>query len=68
MAKQSYKTLQAQLDAVLTEMQSDDIDVERALELYADGQKILAELEAYLKTAENKVQKIKADWTTPAAS
>ena len=39
-----------------------DLDVDEAVKFYERGMEISKELEAYLKDAENKVTKIKADW------
>lgn len=56
-----YKELRAELDRVVAELQQDDIDVDRAMECYEQGQELIKQLEAYLKSAENKVTKIKVD-------
>ncbi len=56
----NYQKLSAELDAILAKLQSEDIDVDAALTLYERGIEITKILEAYLKTAENKVAKIKA--------
>lgn len=58
--KKTYKELQAELDEVLTALQSDDVDVDEAIELYEKGMKLANELETYLKTAQNKVTKLQA--------
>lgn len=58
----NYKALSAELDDVLSRLQSDELDVDKAVKLYERGMAITKELETYLKTAENKVQKIKATW------
>ncbi|HUC88069.1 MAG TPA: exodeoxyribonuclease VII small subunit [Candidatus Binatia bacterium] len=55
----NYNLLSAELEAVLVALQSPDTDIDQALELYERGQKVLAELELYLKTTENKILKIK---------
>jgi exodeoxyribonuclease VII small subunit len=64
--KTDYKTLSAELDEVLTKLQSADLDVDEAVKAYERGMEIAKELEAYLKEAENKVAKVKADWETRA--
>ncbi len=59
-AKQvTYQQLSEQLDSVLAELQAEDLDVDRALELYKQGRELVAELEGRLKTAEHSVQKLK---------
>lgn len=55
-----YKSLQAELDKLLLQLQSDDVDVDQATELYERGQQLVAEIRAYLQEAENKVTKLKA--------
>ncbi len=57
--KKNYKTLSGELDDVLLRMQSEDVDIDEALELYKRGQGLIAELEKYLSTAKNEIQKIK---------
>lgn len=61
--KFDYRQLNTELDAILMQLQSDDLDVDEAVVLYERGIQITKELEAYLKTAENKVAKIKADFS-----
>lgn len=60
----NYQELSAELDEVVAKLQSEDIDVDAALTLYERGLAITKQLETYLKTAENKVVKIKATHTT----
>ncbi len=56
MAKQQdYKALMAELQLLLADMQSGDIDVDEALRKYERGQKLVAELSDYLKNAENTI-------------
>ena len=55
----NYQTLSAELDELLAKLQSNDVDVDQAVALYERGMIIVKELETYLKTAENKVTKIK---------
>lgn len=54
-----YKQLQTELDEVMSKIQAEELDVEEAIKLYEKGEKLIAELEAYLKTAENKIKKLK---------
>ena len=52
----SYQTLKQQLDEIIAELQAEDLDVDKAVELYQQGQKIVAELEIYLtKTKQSLV-------------
>lgn len=54
--KQSYRELQAELDEVLAELQSDTVDVDEALTLYKKGQELLQKLDARLKAAEHTLK------------
>lgn len=61
--KNDYNTLNSELDDVLLKLQSDDVDIDEAVKLYERGVQLINELEAYLKSAENKISKIKADFS-----
>lgn len=56
----SYASLKAELDEVLAELQREDLDVDTALKNYHRGLELVQELQAYLKTAENKVTQLQA--------
>lgn len=56
----SYQELSSELELVLEALQQDDIDIDVALQKYERGLELVKQLEAYLKTAENKVSKLKA--------
>lgn len=58
--RKSYRDLQAELDEVLEKLQSAELDIDKALELYGQGQKLIEKLEAYLQTAKNEIEHIKA--------
>lgn len=63
MAKETdYKKLSAELDELLEKLQTADLDLDDAVKCYERGMAIVKELESYLKTAENKVSKIKASF------
>lgn len=55
-----YKALRAELDEILTSLDDPSLDVEAMTAKYQRGMTIVKELEAYLKTAENKIKKVKA--------
>ena len=57
-----YTALNNELDTILSKLQSDQLDVHDAIQLYERGMQITKELEAYLKTAENKIIAIKASF------
>jgi exodeoxyribonuclease VII small subunit len=58
---ETYGSLRAQLDEVLLKLQDPDCDVDEAVDLYEQALRLVNKLEARLQTAENRVQKIKAD-------
>lgn len=57
--KKSYRELQAELDEVLAELQSAELDIDKALELYTKGQKLIEQLENYLQHAKNEITELK---------
>ncbi len=61
-----YRKLNEELEVILAQMDSTDMDVDEAIKHYQRGMEIVEQLEAYLKGAENKVQKIKQQWDTSA--
>jgi exodeoxyribonuclease VII small subunit len=54
--KPTYQQLQSELDEVLAALQSEELDVDEAIKHYERGLQLAKQLEAYLKTAENKVR------------
>lgn len=59
-----YTTLQNELNETMEKLQSAEvIDIEEAVKMYERGMQIIEELKSHLKTAENKVAKIKADFS-----
>jgi len=63
MAQTDYKKLNSELEAILLELQSGDLDIDEAVKKYQRGSEIVKELQDYLKDAENRVKKVKADFT-----
>lgn len=57
--KELYRDLRAQLDLVVEQMQSPDIDIEESLELYKKGQSLIHKLNKYLETAKIEIENIK---------
>jgi exodeoxyribonuclease VII small subunit len=60
----NYQTLNDELETIIAELQREDIDVDEALKHYERGLELVKQLQAYLKTAENKVVELKAKFTT----
>lgn len=57
--KKPYVELQTELDDVLAELQGAELDIDKALELYKRGQKLIKELEDYLETVKNDIKHLK---------
>lgn len=64
MNKSSYQELSEQLEEVMANLQQPDIQVDEAVQLYERGLKLVRQCEAYLKTSENKIAKLKAQLKT----
>lgn len=58
----NYQELNDELQIILDTLDSNELDVDTAIKKYERGMEIVGELEEYLKTAENKVKKVKAQW------
>lgn len=59
--KQSYQSLSQELDQLLAELQSGELDIDAAIAAYEKGQKLIAQLQEYLKAAENKIEQVITD-------
>jgi exodeoxyribonuclease VII small subunit len=55
----NYRELSAELDEILSSLQTDDLDIDEAMAKYERGTKLVQQLEDHLKTAENKIVKLK---------
>jgi exodeoxyribonuclease VII small subunit len=55
----NYKQMSQELAVILEWFEDSEMDVDVALEKYAEATKLLNEMENYLKTAQNKIKKIK---------
>lgn len=55
----NYRELSSELDTILGRLQTEELDIDDAMKKYERGVAIVAELEAYLQQAENKIVKIK---------
>lgn len=58
---QDYKTLMAELQTLLADMQSETLDVDEAITKYERGQKLIAQLQVYLESAENTITRHKLE-------
>lgn len=59
MAEKTYKQLQQELDVLMDKLQDDELDVDTAITTYEAASKIITDLQKHLKTAENKLNKVK---------
>jgi exodeoxyribonuclease VII small subunit len=60
-----YTALRAELDEILASLGDDTLDVDAMTHKYQRGMEIVQLLEDYLRTAENKIHKIKATFDAP---
>ena len=58
--KRDYQKLSAELAAVIEWFESDKVNLDEAIVKYEQALVLIAEIEKYLKTAENKIKKITA--------
>ena len=63
-ANQSYESLNSELEAIMLELQNEGLDIDLALKHYERGLELVKALENYLKTAENKINELKATFST----
>lgn len=59
-SKRTYSELQDELDEILLQLQSGELDIDKALKLHTEGEKLVAELEAYLANAKNEIEHLKS--------
>lgn len=64
--KKDYQTLSTELNEVLEQLQSADLDIDAAVKLYDRGMILIDALDGYLKDAENKITKIQKQWDKAA--
>ena len=57
----SYAQLSEELSELIAWFESDQVDLDAAIVKYDEATKLIAQMEKYLKTAENKIKKITAD-------
>jgi exodeoxyribonuclease VII small subunit len=57
--KFDYQTLNNELETILSELESGTLPVDDAIKRYERGMDITKELQAYLKTVENQVKRVK---------
>jgi len=56
--KKTYATMSRDLEEILESLQNSSTDIDEAIKLHERGQKLIADMQTYLKQAENKVRKL----------
>lgn len=59
----TYRQLSLELESIIAELQREDLDIDEALQGYDKGLAIVKQLEACLKSAENRIHELKAQYT-----
>jgi len=59
-SKKNYRQMSEDLAGIMAWFEGEQVDLDEAVTKYEQAMKLLAEMEAYLKIAENKVKKIAA--------
>lgn len=55
----TFRELSDQLEAILSQLQAEDVDVDEALKLHEQGTKLLGQLEKRLDSVEHTVKTLK---------
>lgn len=55
----SYRQLNKELEEIIYQLDNELDDIDKAVELYKEGEKILAQIDEYLKVAKIKIDKAK---------
>lgn len=55
----TYLELKEKLDVIIEKLEREDIDIDEAVKLHGEGQKVVAELEKYLTKTKHKFEVIK---------
>lgn len=56
----NYQAKSQELDDIIASLQNPDGNIDEAIKNYENGKKIIKEIDDYLKTAENKIKKLKS--------
>jgi exodeoxyribonuclease VII small subunit len=56
--KRNYQVINSELEDVLSRLQDPELLIDEAIILYDRGQKLVSELEKYLKSASNSITKL----------
>jgi len=58
MPKNNWEELNTRLEEIISLLQSQSVDIDKASELYEEALKIIKELESYIQNAKNKIKKV----------
>ena len=61
----TYKAMAAELDRLMEELQSDELDIDEAVKVYEKARKLISNMEAHLDGAETRITKLKANLDSP---
>ncbi len=56
----SYRQLNKELEEIIYKLDNESDDIDKAIDLYKEGEKILKEIDKYLKNAKAKIDKTKS--------
>ena len=58
----NYQELKEELEGVVAQLQSSELAIDEAVDLYEKGLILITALEDYLRSAENKIEKLKVQY------
>lgn len=61
MAEKTFSKLKSELDEYITKLEDESLDLDEAIKLYEKSQKIIVEMNKYLKSREAKIKKLTRD-------
>lgn len=56
----NYEQLRTELEAIVSDLQRDDLDIDQALKHYERGLELVRQIDEYLNKAENRIRELKA--------
>lgn len=57
----NYQTLKHQLDEIIASLQDEQLDIDEAIKLHEQGQKVIVQLEKYLDKTKHRFEVIKPE-------
>ena len=62
----NYQQLSAELEEILAWFESGQVTIDEAVSKYEEANKLITQLENYMKHTENKIRKISVKFNSPA--